>query len=177
MTDGFEEIEALATFDILKRGGVDVLLVSLTSDRIVVGKHGVSVNVNYMYSDINFDVARMLILPGGSTKINDHDGLKREIVKFAENGGKIAAICAAPMVLGGLGLLSGKKATCYPGFEKYLDGAKMTDEAVVVDENITTARAAGCSIEFALELLSQLRGKEVADEVAQKISFIIKSNS
>ena len=169
LTDGFEEIEALATFDILKRGEVNVLLISLTKDKVVVGKHGVSVIVDCMFNDVDFVRAQMLILPGGSTNINEHADLKRELVHFAGKGGKIAAICAAPMVLGGLGLLNGKNATCYPGFEHYLAGAKITNEAVVVDGNITTGRAAGDSIAFALELLNQIKCKETASKVALKI--------
>jgi len=110
-----------------------------------------------------------LILPGGTVKINEHDGLKREILAFANQGKLLAAICAAPMVLGGLGLLNGKKATCYPGYEKYLTGAQVTDTPVIVDGNITTGRAAGDTFEFALKLLLQLIGKEATGEVAQKM--------
>lgn len=169
LTTGFEEIEALATIDILRRGGVNVLSVSLTENKTVTGGHQISVVSDHLFGDVNFSNAEMLILPGGTVKINEHDGLKKEILAFAKQGKLIAAICAAPMVLGGLGLLQGKKVTCYPGYEKYLTGAQVTPKAVVVDGNITTGRAAGFTFDFALELLSQLKGKAIADEVAAKI--------
>ena len=169
LTIGFEEIEALATIDILRRGGVNIRSVSLTGDRMVAGGHQIFVMADDLFEEVDFTDAQMLILPGGTVKINEHDGLKREILVFAAQGKPLAAICAAPMVLGGLGLLQNKKTTCYPGYEKYLTGAQTIETAVVVDENITTGRAAGCTFDFALELLSQLRGKETAEEVARKI--------
>ena len=169
LTTGFEEIEALATIDILNRGGVDIHSVSITGNNIVTGGHGICVIADYLFEEADFESAIMLIIPGGTLKFNEHDGLKREILNFAEKGKAIAAICAAPMVFGELGLLKGKKATCYPGYEKYLIGADLTKMPVSVDGNITTGRAAGDTFIFALELLSQLKGKETADEVAGKI--------
>ena len=169
LTAGFEEIEALATMDILQRGGVNIKSVSLTDNRTVTGGHHISVVADYLFEEVDFADAQMLILPGGTIKINEHDGLKREILAFARQGKPIAAICAAPMVFGGLGLLKGRHATCYPGYEKYLTGARITEEPVMVDGNITTGRAAGYTLAFALELLSQLKGKKVHTEVAQQI--------
>ena len=169
LTTGFEEIEALATIDILRRGGVNIQSVSLTGDRTVTGGHQISVIADYLFEDVDFADAQMLIIPGGTVKINEHEGLKREILAFADQGKLLAAICAAPMVLGGLGLLQNKKATCYPGYEKYLIGANVTDAPVTVDGNITTGRAAGCTIEFALQLLRQLKGEKVAEDIKQKI--------
>ena len=169
LTTGFEEIEALATIDILRRGGVNIRSVSLTGDRTVTGGHQISVIADDMFEEADFTNAQMLILPGGTVRINEHDGLKREILAFAAQGKLIAAICAAPMVLGGLGLLKNKKATSYPGYEKYLTGAQVTQAGVMVDGNITTGKAAGYTFEFALELLSQLKGKEIAEDIKQKI--------
>lgn len=169
LTTGFEEIEALVTIDILRRGGENIQSVSLTGDKTVSGGHQITVITDYLFEEINFSDAQMLILPGGTVKINEHDRLKREILAFAAQGKLIAAICAAPMVLGGLGLLKDKKATCYPGYEKYLFGAHVTENSVVVEGNITTCCAAGYTFEFALELLSQLQGKEVAKDVEHKI--------
>lgn len=109
----------------------------------------------------------MLVLPGGTTNYNEHEAMKKELLAFANKGEKVAAICASPMVLGGLGLLKGKNATCYPGFEQYLTGANLqTDKAVVVDGNITTGRGPGLTIDFALCLVEQLAGKAKRDEVA-----------
>ena len=169
LTTGFEEIEALATIDIMRRGGVDIRSVSLVDDKIVASGRNISVIADYMFEEVDIDVAQMLILPGGTVKINEHDGLKNKIVEFAKNNKLLAAICAAPMVFGELRLLKGKKATCYPGFEKHLIDAEIIEQPVVVDGNITTARAAGFTANFALELLSQLKGKEVADDIANKM--------
>jgi len=169
LTTGFEEIEALATVDILRRGGVNIQMVSLTGERTVAGGHQISVVTDCLFEEVDFANAQMLILPGGTVKINEHEGLKREILAFADQGKLLAAICAAPMVLGGLGLLRNKKATCYPGYEKYLTGAQVTHAPVTVDGNITTGKAAGYTIKFALELVSQLKGKEAADEIVRKI--------
>ena len=173
LTTGFEEIEALATIDILRRGGVNIQSVSLTGERAVVGKHDISVIADCLFEEVDFADAQMLILPGGTVKINEHEGLKREILAFAFQGKPLAAICAAPMVLGGLGLLQNKKATCYSGFEKYLSGAFIADAPVIVDGNITTGRAAAYTFDFALELLSQLKGKEAAEDVARKMKSIV----
>ena len=169
LTTGFEEIEALATIDILRRGGVDIRSVSLIDDKIVISGRNISVIADYLFDEVDIDEAQMLILPGGTVKINEHDGLKSKILEFAKNSKSIAAICAAPMVFGGLGILKGKKATCYPGYEKYLIDAQVTEEPVVVDGNVTTGRAAGFTTNFALELLRQLKGKDVADEIAGKM--------
>jgi 4-methyl-5(b-hydroxyethyl)-thiazole monophosphate biosynthesis len=155
--------------DILRRGGADVQSVSLAGDRTVVGGHQIPVVADCLFEEADFANAQMLILPGGTVKINEHDGLKREISAFAAQGKPIAAICAAPMVLGELGLLNCRKATCYPGYEQYLAGAYVTGAPVTVDGNITTGRAAGYTLEFALELLSQLRGKDIAKDVKQKV--------
>lgn len=164
---GFEEIEALGTVDILRRAGLNVKTVSLTDNKQVVSSHQVPVVADLMFDDVDFSTAQMLVLPGGTTNFNEHEGMKKEVLSFANKGEKVAAICASPMVLGGLGLLKGKNATAYPGFEKYLDGANLqTDKAVVVDGNITTGRGPGLTIDFALSLVEQLAGKGKRDEVA-----------
>lgn len=165
---GFEEIEALATVDVLRRGGVEVKTISLTDERTVVGSHNIPVVADQMFADVDFSVVDILILPGGTPKYNEHDGVKKKLLEFFEAGKEVAAICASPMVLGGLGILKGKKATCYPGFEKYLDGAVLTtDKAVVVEGNVTTGRGPGLTLVFALQLLEKLAGKAKRDEVAK----------
>lgn len=167
LTTGFEEIEALGTIDILRRGGVNIKSVSLTDSKQVVGSHQIPVVADMIFAEVDFSQAEMLILPGGTTKFNEHDDMKKEVLAFANKGEKVAAICASPMVLGGLGLLKGKNATAYPGFEQYLQGATLqTDKAVVVDGNITTGRGPGLTIDFALNLVEQLEGKEKRDAVA-----------
>lgn len=167
LTTGFEEIEAIATVDILRRAELNVKTVSLESDKQVVASHGVTIVADLLFADADFSDAQMLVLPGGTIRYNEHEGLKKELLSFAHKGEKVAAICAAPMVLGGLGLLEGRNATCYPGFEQYLKGANLqTDKAVVVDGNITTGRGPGLTIDFALQLVELIAGKEKRDVVA-----------
>ncbi len=168
LVTGFEEIEALATVDVLRRGGVDIKTVSLIDNKTVVGSHSIPVIADELFDNADFSTADILILPGGTVRINEHDGLKKKILEFDNAGKKIAAICAAPMVLGGLGILKGKKATCYPGFEKYLEGAELTtSEAVIVQGNVITGRGPGLTLDFALEILEILEGKHKRDEVAK----------
>lgn len=168
LTTGFEEIEAIATIDILRRAELNVKSVSLTDNKQVTGSHQISVLADLMFDEVDFSTAQMLILPGGTVKYNEHEALKKQITAFAQKGEKVAAICASPMVLGGLGLLEGKNATCYPGFEQYLKGAILqTDKAVVVDGNITTGRGPGLTIDFALKIVELVAGKEKRDAVAK----------
>lgn len=165
---GFEEIEALGTIDVLRRAGLSVKSVSLVDSKQVVSSHGIPVTADLMFDEVDFSTAEMLILPGGTPKYNEHEGMKKEVLAFANKGEKVAAICASPMVLGGLGLLKGKRATCYPGFEKYLEGAILeTDKAVVVDGNITTGRGPGLTVDFALKLVELIAGTAKSDEVAK----------
>lgn len=167
LTTGFEEIEALGTLDILRRAELDVKSVSLTDSKQVMSSRNVLVVADLMFDQVDFSQAEMLVLPGGTPKFNDHENMKKELFAFANKGNKVAAICASPMVLGGLGLLEGKNATCYPGFEQYLKGAILqTDKSVVIDGNITTGRGPGLTIDFALSLVEQLAGKAKRDEVA-----------
>ncbi|MDR3056519.1 MAG: DJ-1 family glyoxalase III [Dysgonomonas sp.] len=167
LTTGFEEIEALGTLDILRRAELDVKSVSLTDSKQVMSSRNVLVVADLMFDQVDFSQAEMLVLPGGTPKFNDHENMKKELLAFANKGNKVAAICASPMVLGGLGLLEGKNATCYPGFEQYLKGATLqTDKSVVIDGNITTGRGPGLTIDFALSLVEQLAGKAKRDEVA-----------
>ncbi|MDR2005130.1 MAG: DJ-1/PfpI family protein [Prevotella sp.] len=167
LTTGFEDIEAIATIDILRRAELNVKSVSLTDSKQVMSSHQILVTADLMFDQVDFSEAELLILPGGTTRFNEHENMKKELLAFANKGEKVAAICASPMVLGGLGLLDGKKATCYPGFEQYLKGATLqTDKSVVVDGNITTGRGPGLTIDFALNLVEQLAGKEKRDTVA-----------
>lgn len=164
---GFEEIEALATIDILRRAGLNVKTVSLTESKQVTASHDVTVTADVMFDEVDFSTAELLVLPGGTTNYNTHEGMKIQLKAFADKGERVAAICASPMVLGGLGLLKGKNATCYPGYEKYLDGATLqTDKAVVVDGNIITGRGPGLTFDFALKLVELVAGKAKRDEVA-----------
>lgn len=165
LSDGFEEIEALATVDILRRGGVDVTTVSMNNDCRVMSSHGIAVCADCLFANADYTNAEMLILPGGSTKLNEYDCLKALLKEHNAKDGKIAAICAAPMVLGGIGLLQGRRATCYPGFEQYMDGAEYTSQLVTIDGNITTGRGPAATLPFAYTLLADLKGERISKVV------------
>ncbi len=167
LIDGFEETEALTTTDILRRGGVVVTTVSLTGKSEVISKNKIPVRTDAMFDDVkahNFD---MLILPGGTLNIKDHNGLQELIKKYHSEGKLIAAICAAPAALGRAGILAGKTAVCYPGLESHLAGAKIGTHIVETDGNITTAKGPAVTPFFALKLLEILEGKAMANEVAE----------
>ncbi len=169
--DGFEEIEALTCVDVLKRAGVNVTMVA-TSGEIVHGAHDVPVICDKDIDSCDFFDADMLLLPGGmpgTTNLAENEAVCRALTSGAERGISIAAICAAPMVLGKLGLLKGRKATCYPGFEKYLDGCEYTGAAVQEDGGIITGKGPGVSLEFALAVAKALVGKDKVHEVRESM--------
>lgn len=168
LANGFEEIEALATVDVLRRAQIPVQTVSITNDRVVTGAHDIPVTADTTFSEADFSDVEVLVLPGGmpgAKHLNEHKELKALIKEFNAKGKSIAAICAAPMVLGGLRLLDGKRATCYPGFEPELTGAQTTGESVVVDGNITTGKGPGLAFDFALRLVEQIAGLSTRQQV------------
>ena len=169
LADGFEEMEALGTVDILRRAGIDAVTVSITSDPMVAGAHKVPVRADLTFGEADFTGADALVLPGGmpgAKNLNDSEPVKEALLQQYREGRIVAAICAAPMVLGGLGLLKGRRATCYPGFEQTLIGATPTGEAVEVDGPVITGKGPGLVFNFGLALLKALRGEAVAEEVA-----------
>lgn len=169
LANGFEEMEATGTVDILRRGGIDTKTVSITDDRKVVGAHNMEYMADALLSETDLAGADALILPGGmpgASNLNESEAVKEALLQQYRKGGVVAAICAAPMVLGGLGLLKSRKATCYPGFEPKLIGATVTGEAVEVDGNVVTGKGPGLVFNFGLALISVLKGDAVAEEVA-----------
>ena len=169
LAEGFEETEAVATTDIMLRGGLDVTSVSITGNLLVTGAHGIAVQADTLFEKTDLSSGDMLVLPGGmpgASNLNAHEGLKSALKQYAANGKKIAAICAAPLVLGGLGLLQGKKATAYPGYESTLKGATYVNSPVVKDGNIITGRGPGFAFDFGLAIVEELQGKAKAGEVA-----------
>lgn len=167
LADGFEEIEALTPVDILRRGGLKVLTVG-AEGKSAVGAHEISVQADIEISRVDLTLMSCIILPGGgegTERLWKNEKVK-DILRFAiDNEILIGAICAAPSILGREGYLKGKRAVCYPGFEKYLDGADAAQEQVVKDGRIITARAAGAAAEFAFTLLEELSDKQTAQEV------------
>lgn len=174
LSNGFEEIEGLGTLDILRRGDISVATVSITGSHDVESSHGVTVKADTLFDDVDFSDAEMLVLPGGmpgSTNLNAHEGLRRLLTDFNAKGGLIAAICAAPMVLGSLGIVEGKRATIYPGMDKYLAGAKYTAEIVTTDGNITTGRGPAATFPFAYRLLEQLTDTDSVESISKGMVF------
>lgn len=170
LANGFEEIEAVGTIDVLRRAQIPVTTISITDNKTVTGVHDIPVVADTTFNEADFTDFDVLVLPGGmpgAKNLNEHDGLKNLIKEYNTEGKMIAAICAAPMVLGGLGLLDEKRATCYPGFEPELVGAKITEENVVVDGNITTGKGPGLVFDFALRLVEQIAGLHTRREVQE----------
>ena len=171
LAEGFEEIEALCPLDLLRRVGVDVKTVGVGS-KTVCGAHGIRVLADMCEDDlISFD-ADMIILPGGMPGTLNLDASKsvhKAIDAAVQNGSYIAAICAAPSILGNLGLLCGKEAICYPGFEDRLVGAKISDRRVVVDGKIITAARMGVALDFGLVLVELLCDKAKAQALRKGV--------
>ena len=171
LANGFEEIEALTPVDMLRRAGLEVKTVGI-GGRTIVGSHGISVEADMLPEEVDLGAVDTVVFPGGmpgSLNLDRAEFTDEIIAAVTKNGGRLAAICAAPLVLGRRGLLEGKRATCYPGFEGELRGAICTTEGVVTDESITTARGMGVALEFSKELISLLVTKEKAAELSAAI--------
>lgn len=169
LATGFEEMEAIGTIDILRRGGIDAQTVSITNDHKVSGAHDIEVTADCILKETDFSDADALILPGGmpgSKNLDGCDALRELLIKQYKADKIVAAICAAPLVLGKLGLLKGRKATCYPGFEQTLIGAKVTGKAVEKDGHVITGKGPGLVIPFGLKLVEAIKNSAVAEEVA-----------
>ena len=173
LADGFEEVEALCPLDILRRAGLEVTTVGVGGKDIITGSHGITVQTDIpdvMYRDSAPD---MIILPGGmpgSTNLDESKTVDAALRVASKKGAYLCAICAAPLVLGKRGYLNGKKAVCYPGFEKYLSGAKVPEnETVVIDGNVITAKGMGAAFEFGLELVRALKDSETAENIKRSV--------
>ena len=174
LADGFEEIEGLTVVDLLRRAGVEVATVSITGDYTIHGAHGIDVQADKLFEDMNYDGQDMLVLPGGmpgTLNLGAHEGLEALLNKFYDERKYLAAICAAPSVFGQYGFLKGRKATSYPGFEEQLTGAECVTDAVVVDEFVITSRGMGTAIPFSLSLIEVLIGSDKANEIGKSIIY------
>ena len=169
---GFEETEAIAPLDLLRRAGVEVKTVGLNG-KIIYGSHGIGVEADMEIGDLNMDDLDMIVLPGGLGGVASCRACPAamDALKTAwDNGKYVAAICAGPTVLADLGITAGMNATCYPGCEGGMGSAIIIeDAAVVMDENLITGTSAGCAVEFGLALVEALKGAEVAQQIAQQI--------
>ena len=171
LADGFEIIEALAPVDMLRRAKLCVKTVGVTG-KLVTSSCGVAVEADIEASDFFYDNVEAIILPGGSDGVInlEKDSFVQSVIDRAmDEDALICAICAAPSILGNKGLLKNIKATSYPSYMKYLDGAELSDEFVIRDGRFITARGAGVSVEFGLEIVKALAGGDEAERIGKAI--------
>jgi 4-methyl-5(b-hydroxyethyl)-thiazole monophosphate biosynthesis len=177
LANGFEEIEALVPVDIWRRAGFEVTMMSISDELIVTGSHQISVLADSLFDEQKISNSDMIFLPGGmpgAKNLDTHKGLQKCILEHHSKHKLFGAICAAPLVLGHNKLLENRRATCFPGFESELYGAKHTANSVEVDDNIITAKGAGVAVEFAFAVVSRFNGEEFSRQLAEKMQ--IKQN-
>lgn len=175
LADGCEMVEALAVVDVLRRAGVEVVTVSVSDNKEILSSHKVRIMADTLFTENNYEDGDCLFLPGGmpgTKNLEAHEGLISLIKKYHNEGKKLAAICAAPSILGHLGILEGCVATCFPGFESELKGAKATGERVEQAGNIITGKGMGTAIDLGLKLIELLVSAEKSDEIAHVIQYI-----
>ena len=169
LADGLEEIEAVTLIDVLRRAGLDVTSLGVTGAE-VTGAHGVRIAADALLSDAGSGAWDMVVLPGGmpgAEHLRDSEAVQSLVKSQVASGRKVAAICAAPIALAAAGVLEGRTATCYPGFEDQLAGAHCSEQSVVVDGPVITSRGPGTALAFALNLVAELCGEHAASELAE----------
>lgn len=174
LANGFEEIEALAPVDILRRGGVEVKTVSITGNEFVESSHGITIQADMLFENGNFSDADLLMIPGGmpgATNLNAHEGVRKALRAQYDAGKRVAAICAAPMVLASIGVLNGKRATCSPGFEKYLPNAIYTGNLFEEDGLVTTGEGPAATLPYAYHILGYFMSKKNVEELQRKMQY------
>lgn len=175
LADGFEEIEALTVVDICRRAGIEVIMAAAGDSQMVEGSHGIRVMADEIFDRVDFDSLDMLVLPGGmpgTRNLEAHTGLMERVDSFYKEGRYVAAICAAPSILGHRGIVKGCRACCYPGYEEELEGAEVVFEPAAVSGNVITGRGMGCAVPFSLAIVSLFCGKEKAEELAKAIVYM-----
>ena len=176
LAEGFEEIEALTVVDLLRRAGIECVTASINGDTAVKGSHDITVMADTTFAEAPIDEADMLILPGGglgTQNLKACEPLGGWLKAFDSTGKYLSAICAAPTVLGELGILKGRRACCYPGCESGMIGAEVTSNEVTVDGHITTSRGMGTAIPFGLAIIERFQGVQAAKDMAKKIVYRI----
>ena len=171
LADGFEDIEGLTVVDLMRRAQIDIKTVSIKDIRDITTSHGIHMQTDLVFKEIDFSDADMLVIPGGmpGTKyLGEYQPLCDLLTDFYK---KVAAICAAPTVFAALGFLEGRKATAYPSCMDGLKGAERSLDSVVIDGNVTTSRGLGTAVDFALSLIGQLLGEKTADEIAESVVY------
>ncbi|MBO5207767.1 MAG: DJ-1/PfpI family protein [Lachnospiraceae bacterium] len=171
---GYEEIEALTVVDILRRAGIEVDMVSITGEKKVTGSHKITVEMDKLFEEVDFEQNDMIVLPGGmpgTTNLEAFEPLMKQVEDFYAKEKYVAAICAAPSIFGHRGMVKGRNACANPGFESHLEGANVKKEPAVVDGHVITSRGMGTAIPFGLAILEQLKGKEAAEEMKGKLVY------
>lgn len=174
LAPGYEEVEMLTVVDMLRRAEIQIDMISITDTLEVTSSHNVTIKADHLFADADFGSTDMLILPGGmpgTTNLLAFKPLTDKLIEFNDSGKYVAAVCAAPSVLGALGILNNKKATCYPGFEEKLTGAEYTKQPVVTDGNVITSRGMGTCIEFAGAIITVLLNADKAEDIKTKIIY------
>lgn len=173
LAEGFEESEAIIPLDMLRRAGIEVKTVGLSA-HTVCGSHGIEIGTDCLMEDFSADTCDGIILPGGmpgTKNLFADERLLNAVRVCAKNNKLLAAICAAPLIFGRLGLLQGKHAVCFPGFENELSGAVIDSSPAVSDGNIITAAGAGAAFEFSYEIISYIKNKDCAQEILRSVQF------
>ena len=173
LAPGFEETEAIAPLDIARRAGIDIVTVGIEG-KIVTGSHGIPITADYSADELDLSQISGVVLPGGmpgAKNLESSSFVKAAVMQAFEQGEMIAAICAAPYLLGRWGILEGKEAICFPGYESELSGARLSQKNVVTDGSVITARAAGWAVPFGLAIAEYQKGREKADEIAASIQL------
>ncbi len=174
LADGMEEIEALTVVDICRRAEIPTTMVSVTESLKVTGSHEIAVEADEMLEQVKFEEVDMIVLPGGmpgTLNLEACEPLMKQVESFARDGKYLAAICAAPSIFGHKGILAGRNACSYPSFESHLEGAKVSTNPVEVSDYVITSRGMGTAMEFALAIVSCVKGEACADRIKQSIIF------
>ncbi len=174
LADGFEEIEALTPVDVLRRAGIDITTFSISEELCVCGSHGILVDADDSILNIDYADVDAVILPGGlkgTENLENSKDVESLLEHMHENKKLICAICAAPRILGKLGYLDGRTATCYPDFDDCLGDAKYSDERVVVDRGVITSRGMGTAMDFSLAIVEYIKDKAAAERIARNTMY------
>lgn len=174
LAEGFEEVEALTSVDLLRRAGAQVVTMTINDRENVEGAHDIEVVADSVFDKTELEDADAIILPGGmpgTINLKNNPDIEETVKTFYKTGKLVCAICAAPMILGTLGLLKGKRACCYPGMEDYLEGAEVKTDLVCRDGNIITGQGVGGAIAFALEIIAYLFGPDDAGEIKESVVY------
>lgn len=169
LANGFEEVEALTSADVLRRSGIETQIVGIGTEKFILGAHKIKISSDIQIDSVKTENIEGIVLPGGmpgAENLYKEDKLYNIVDYCIENKKIIAAICAAPIILGRMGFLKGKNVCCYPGFENELKGAKISNNPVCVDENIITANGPGASFEFSFEIVKKIKGKDTSERIS-----------